>query len=105
VIKSVARLPSGGSKAVGPILHDFWNVKNPSKHKQRYFLRPNLFLSPIPPALLLVESGVRIARELWWTNQEFPLPVSFHHAHISTGGWKIGPLAAAVQRRGLIPST
>jgi hypothetical protein len=20
----------------------------------------------------------RIARELWWTNQEFPLPISFH---------------------------
>jgi hypothetical protein len=32
----------------------------------------NHLLRPVPPALLLDDSACRIARDLWWKNQEFP---------------------------------
>jgi hypothetical protein len=44
-----------------------------------YFIRQNVsFNSPVSPTLLLADFAVRIARELWWTNQEFCLSISFH---------------------------
>jgi hypothetical protein len=30
-------------------------------------------------SLLFYDSNGRIARELWWTNQEFALSTAFHH--------------------------
>jgi hypothetical protein len=78
-----------------------------SKCEQRYFGRPN---SSFPSPFLL------ICYRLCWLDCQWPLvdesvsPCRYHstmvlHAHISPGGWTIGPLVAAVQRRGLTPST
>jgi hypothetical protein len=48
-----------------------WHV-NFSKYEQRYIVRPNSSYSlPVHPALLLDNPACRIARKLWWTNQEF----------------------------------
>jgi hypothetical protein len=44
-------------------------------HKEK----KSLFPSAVPPALLLDISAGRIATELWWTNQEFLLSISFLH--------------------------
>jgi hypothetical protein len=45
-------------------------LKIPCKYEQKYFARPNSsFPSPDPPASCQMTAG-RIARELWWTNQE-----------------------------------
>jgi hypothetical protein len=42
------------------------------KYEQKYLVRPNLsFILPVPPALLLDYPAGRIARELWWMNQQF----------------------------------
>jgi hypothetical protein len=52
-----------------------------------------------------------MARDFWWTNQRFfPLSISLHHGSPCSyiyhlGELTIGPFVAAVQRRGLIPST
>jgi len=52
--------------------------------------------------LLPDDSAGRIARELWWTSQEFSpagiITTMALHAHISPWGWTIGPLVAAVLR-------
>jgi hypothetical protein len=42
-----------------------------SKYEQRFFTVPNSFPLPISPVLLLDDFAGRIARELWWMNQEF----------------------------------
>jgi hypothetical protein len=60
--------------------------------------------------LLLGNSAVRIAIELWWMTQKFVYPCWYHstivlHAHISREGWKIDPLVAGLQRCSLSPWT
>jgi hypothetical protein len=43
-------------------------------HKQRYFTgQIHHFVCQVPPNLLLDDSVGRIARKLWWTNQEISL--------------------------------
>jgi hypothetical protein len=58
--------------------------------------------------LLLDESAGRIARGLWWTNQEFSpvniIPSWFFMFMYHLGGSTIGPPVAAVQRHNLTPS-
>jgi hypothetical protein len=50
------------------------HLKKPIKVWKKYFVRQNLsFISPVAPALLF-ENSRRIAREIWWADQEF-LPV------------------------------
>jgi hypothetical protein len=59
-------------------------------------------------ALLLDDYTGRIAKELWWTNDEF-FPVNIHPQWFSMliyhlgagGGWTTGPLLAAVQGHSL----
>jgi hypothetical protein len=67
-----------------------WHIKVPSKYEQRHFIRTNSsFPLPTPPALLVDNSTARIARELWWINQEFSRQdhsTVVLHAHISPGG-------------------
>jgi hypothetical protein len=64
----------------------FGGEVNPSTHvvrfygmlnfPSRYFVMPNLsFPSPVSPALLLDHSDGSIYRELWWTNQGFPVDI------------------------------
>jgi hypothetical protein len=50
---------------------------------EKYFVRPH---SSFYPDLLIDDSTDRISRELWWTNQDFPLSISFHHGSLSPGG-------------------
>jgi hypothetical protein len=94
----------GGVKPSAPCRKILQHIKDPCRVWQRLFVRQNSFAFPVPPALLQASFAGRIARDLWWTNQEFPL--SNHSTmvldiHISSGGWTIGPLVAAVQRHGL----
>jgi hypothetical protein len=53
-------------------------LKNPAAYERTvHSVRPNSFPSPLSPVLLLDASAGRIARELWWTNQEFsPVVIS-----------------------------
>jgi hypothetical protein len=58
--------------------------------------------------LLPDDSAGRIAREPWWTSQEFSSASiinspCFSQAHMSPGGQTTGPLVAAVQRHNLTP--
>jgi hypothetical protein len=58
-------------------------------YEKEYFLRQNSSFSlPVHTALLLGDSAGGIARELWWTNQEF-YPVNHStmvlHDHTSPG--------------------
>jgi hypothetical protein len=51
--------------------------------------------SPGSPDFLLDDSPDRISRQLWWTNQEFPLSISFHHGSpcsFITWGMNSGPV-------------
>jgi hypothetical protein len=59
------------------MLQDFTACKKIiSTYKQRYFEgQIHNFLRQVPSDLLLCDSDGRIARGLWWTNQEF-YPVS-----------------------------
>jgi hypothetical protein len=58
--------------------------------------------------LLPDDSAGRIARELWWTSQEFSsagiISPWFSHTHVLLGEWTIGPLVATVQRHSLTMS-
>jgi hypothetical protein len=70
--------------------------------------RQNYFLRPGPPDLLLDDSAGGIARERsggWIGSFLQSTSTTVLHAHISPGGWTIGPLEVAVQRRRLTPST
>jgi hypothetical protein len=73
-------------------------------------LRKVKFIIPfaLPPVCYQMTAG-RIARELWWTNQKFSsvdiIPPWFYMLLYHLGGWKIGPVVVAVQRRSLTPST
>jgi hypothetical protein len=61
-----------------------------------------------PSWLVPDDSGGRIARELWGTNQKSSVGIIllwFFHADVPPGGWTIGPLMAAVQRHNLTLST
>jgi hypothetical protein len=67
-----------GSETVNPI-YNFTVCKTITKQEQRYFEDEiHKFLLQVPPDLLLDDSAGRIAIELWWTNEEFPLPITFH---------------------------
>jgi hypothetical protein len=49
------------------------------------------------------------AWDLWWTKwhcgRTFPSYTVALRAYVSSGGWKVGPLVAAVQRHSLTPLT
>jgi hypothetical protein len=68
-------------------------------------LKPQ-FPSPVTPASLLDDPAGSIARALVKESGVFPCrcdSTMVLHAHISPGGWNIGPLLTAVQRRSLNP--
>jgi hypothetical protein len=39
-------------------------------NKDTLYGQIHIFLRPVPPALLLVDSSGRVARELWWTKKK-----------------------------------
>jgi hypothetical protein len=83
-----------------------WHVKNPLRYFKCWWAK----FSILHPFLLLAPdvSAGRTARDLWWTSQElspYGIIVSMaHNAHISPGGWTIGPFVVAVLRLSPIPS-
>jgi hypothetical protein len=106
VIK-IHSMPSFGGKAKpsAPFSKTLQHVKITVKREQRRFKgKIHHFLCQVPTILLLDGSSDRIARVLWWMNQEFS-PVNiippFLHAHISHRGCSL----SVVHRRSLIPST
>jgi hypothetical protein len=91
-----------------PCREMLWHAKNSIRAWNKYFVEKNhYFIRPDPSDLLLDGFTGRIARER--SNGRigsFPLLISSTmvlHAHISLGGWTIGPLVATVQRRNLTP--
>jgi hypothetical protein len=58
-----------------------WHVKEPLEASKRYFAKQNSsYPLPSPHVLQQDDFAGRTAKELWLTNQEFPLLISFHHA-------------------------
>jgi hypothetical protein len=87
--------------AVASMLKTLWS-------KKQILCKVNLFPLSVPPALLLDDSDRMITGELWWTNREVFMSISFHHGSpcsYITFGTNNRPLLAAVQRRSLTPST
>jgi hypothetical protein len=54
-------------------------LKNPTSIKEILHRQNSAFLRHVPPASLIDGSEGRVARELWWTNQEISSSLSFHH--------------------------
>jgi hypothetical protein len=82
------------------------HVKDPLRYL-RYWIDKIL----TPSSILLLAPDVcasRTAREILWTTQELSsagiIITMALHAHISPGGWTIGPLVAEVLRHCLNPS-
>jgi hypothetical protein len=102
VIKIHSTHSFGGQvKPLAPCRKISWHVKELYKHEEILHRQNSSFPFPYPPALLLNDSASRIARELWWMNQDSTV---FLSAYISPGGQTIGPLMATVHRHSLTPS-
>jgi hypothetical protein len=54
-------------------------IKNPSKHERNFIRQDSKFPSPVATDLQLDDYAGKNARDHWWTNQKFPLSISFHH--------------------------
>jgi hypothetical protein len=81
------------------------HVKDPLMHLRYWYRMQNSYSFVHSSYSLPDVSAGRIVRKLWWTSWEFSpagiiiiITVALH-AHISPGGWTIGPLLAAVLRR------
>jgi hypothetical protein len=59
-------------------------LKNLSKQGKK-----SSFNSPVPSDSILEDSTGWIAREFWWTNQEFPLSISFQASPCSYITWRM----------------
>jgi hypothetical protein len=80
VIK-IRRPPSFGEvKLSAPCRRILRRAKDLYEYEKRYFVdKIRNFIRPNLPDLLLDGSAGRIAGDIWWTNQSFPLSTSFHH--------------------------
>jgi hypothetical protein len=69
-----------------------WRISDTDMQNSHSFVQSSYSLPDV--------SACKTARELWWTTQEFSpggiITTMAVHAHISPGGWTIGPLVAAV---------
>jgi hypothetical protein len=84
----------GGVGNLPAPFRNFYGIKKSLTYEKRYFEgHIHNFLRQVPPDLLLDESASRIARELWWTNQELSpcryRSVMVLHAYISSGGGRM----------------
>jgi hypothetical protein len=78
-----------------------WRISDTDRQNSHYFDHSSYSTPDV--------SAGRIARELWWTSQEFsPAGIIISmavHAHVSPEGWTIGSSVAAVLTHSLTPST
>jgi hypothetical protein len=65
-----------GSKARGPMSYNFTACKKLLASVKEVLTRLNSYSFCYSTDLLPDDSDGRIIRELWWTRQEFPLPIS-----------------------------
>jgi hypothetical protein len=84
----------GEVKPLASCLDILRHVKNPfrSMNKDTSLGQINHFLRPVTSALLLDHSAGKVARELWWSEQEFSLPISFHACSYITWGMNNRPV-------------
>jgi hypothetical protein len=92
-----------------PCCYVSWHVKETHEYERKYFVgKIQHFLCCDPPASSLDDSASGVVRPLVGESRVFPY--QYHstvalHIHISSGGWRISPLVATVQRHTLTPLT